>query len=375
VKVRVGQLSQEGAFRQRTLIWIMAVAIGLPLLLFFSMRVWQRSEGVTKDGGYFSGAIPGVGTVFLTLGIDGTNVTGSAAFCGGADWCALEGERSSSGKMHFLARGNNRDYDQTNGLFTGEITGKPASFRGRWTTNGGSPVAFELRRIAASVAVTRKSGLRIGRYGGTEKYDSGFPVFASPLPFHQAINRRLRTEANEDAAEFTKDGIRHIIESVRMPGAENDYEGRDGIFVVYFSDQLVSLRKSSWEYTGGAHGNGGSSGLNFVADNGKARELQLADQFVPGSKWEKRLSDLCLTDLKNQGATSVVNGTMTNLTFSDLPAFNVSPAGLIVYFAPYAVGSYAEGEFEVILPWQSLRGYFRSNSLPAWQRLTANKLP
>jgi Protein of unknown function (DUF3298) len=374
VKVRGSQLSQAGAVRQRALIWIVSATVGLPLLLFFSMKVGHRSEGVTKDGGYFSGAIPGVGTVFLTLDIDGTKVVGSAAFCGGADSCALEGERNPSGKMHFLARGISRNYDETNGFFTGEITGKPASFRGRWTTNGGNPVAFELPRIATSVAVTRKSGLLIRQYGGTEKYEARFPVFTSPLPFHQDINHRLRKDANEAATEFTKDGIRHMIDGVRMPGLENEYEGFDGIFVVYFSDQLVSLRKSSWAYSGGAHGNGGSSGLNFVTYQGKARELQLADLFVPGGKWEKRLSDLCLADLKQQGASWTLNGTTTNFTFSDDSAFSVSPAGLIFYFAPYAVGSYAEGEFEVILPWPSLRGYFRSNSLPAWPGLTTNKV-
>lgn len=372
---RALQQSKEGAIRQRTLFRLAATAITLLLagLIFFS--VLSSSHGRKKEGGYFAGQIPGVGTVFLNLQINGTNVTGSAAFGGGPDTCQLEGEREASGQFRILAVSYNHDDERTNGLLIGMTGGKP-SFRGQWTTNGGNPVAIELQQIASSMAIKRKTGLHIGRYGGSQKYEAEFPVFSSLLSFHQDVNRRLRAEANADVAGFFAEStVGHVIQGFRMPGAANEYEGETSFFAVYYSDRLAILRKFEGGYTGGAHGYGSSSGVNFVADNGKARELRLADLFQPGTAWERCLSDLCLVNLKKQKASSVVDGLRTNLTVGDLSSFNISPRGLIVYFAPYAVASYAEGEFTVVLSWESLRGYIRSNSLPEWPDTPQKGMP
>jgi hypothetical protein len=51
----------------------------------------------------------------------------------------------------------------------------------------------------------------------------------------------------------------------------------------------------------------------------------------------------------------VIDGSVTNFSAEELSSFAVSPAGIQIHFAPYAVGCYAEGSFVVHAPWHLLR--------------------
>ena len=88
-------------------------------------------------------------------------------------------------------------------------------------------------------------------------------------------------------------------------------------------------------------------------------EFDLKDLFLPESDWGRRLSDACLTELRKQEASSVVNGTIAGFKTEELGRFTVSATGVRLHFSPYHVGSYAEGAFTVQVPWTALKSCLR----------------
>ena len=131
--------------------------------------------------------------------------------------------------------------------------------------------------------------------------------------------------------------------------------------------RLFSYLGTSWFYTGGAHGNFGFDILNW--DENRRSEIGFANIFADEAaaidvlKTELRAGLLKAkkdrlgeTDLPDDQLTEWIDPALTddvadygNFTFAQS---NVSGAvgGLTFYYPPYAVGSYAEGDYRVTIP-------------------------
>lgn len=358
--------TQSAAVDRRLVVWIAAIAVALLILVAPLFWVFAPARISTAAGGYFAGQVPGKGPVFLTLMLDGINVAGALAASDDSVVGQLQGELSRDGSLRFEWTVNDRDSERTNGSFIGVLGGEPPVVRGTLSVTGGAPVNVEFRRIATMISAKRRTGFRLGDYGGTLDCRALFPEFAASSPFLQKLNQRLRDEAVHGVGEFTAGGLGHIVDGFKNPGMSNEHESSETTRIVHVSGRVVSLCTLGWQYTGGAHGFGGEMGRTFIADGDDLQELRLPDLFTSGSGWERQLSTACLTELKRMGASSAVDGSITNLPPADLASFTVSPKGLTFYFAPYAVASYAEGSFTVDLKWESLKPFLRTNALPAW---------
>jgi hypothetical protein len=125
------------------------------------------------------------------------------------------------------------------------------------------------------------------------------------------------------------------------------------------SPRLLSLAVESWEYTGGAHGNGGTSGLLW--DRAARRELKPADLFADPSNRDRLLTQLWCDALnrarEEKRGQPVGGGGM----FDDCPSLNdiaIIPTDkdkngrfdtLMLVAAPYVAGPYVEGSYEIAL--------------------------
>ena len=137
----------------------------------------------------------------------------------------------------------------------------------------------------------------------------------------------------------------------------------DSAQVRYYSPDLVSVVGEHYEYTGGAHGNYGHFMANFWWHLGRARPVQLADCFDAGKEWRSVVGGYIRRDLKKQGAGWPPK---TNSEAIET-AFFFSPAGVEFHYAPYHVGSYAEGLYTVLVPYTELRGLLkRTGPLARW---------
>ncbi|THB68341.1 MAG: DUF3298 domain-containing protein [Desulfovibrio sp.] len=114
------------------------------------------------------------------------------------------------------------------------------------------------------------------------------------------------------------------------------------------SAELLSLDFWFDVYSGGAHPVATRRALNFNTETGQV--LQLVDLLEPG--WESALSPLIESRL--QEGYGQVN--FREVTPSQ---FLLTPDGLVVFFNPYEIASYAQGLPEALLTWEELAPYIR----------------
>lgn len=128
------------------------------------------------------------------------------------------------------------------------------------------------------------------------------------------------------------------------------------------SERIVTVAALHWEYTGGAHGNSWFETLTLVRKGDGVKEVRLADLFRSDTDWLNVVSQLLIEDLKKQGASLVVDGEVSGFTDEKL-VFAVDEGGVLFFFAPYAVGCYAEGDYVVRLPFAPLRSVLKEDIL------------
>ena len=183
---------------------------------------------------------------------------------------------------------------------------------------------------------------------------STFPQFRANTALIRYVNTKLRTEAKSDVAAFATD-----IASVKEWGPKDltwSYSDTTKLYF-YSPTRLISLSQTNSAFTGGAHGNYGTSGRNFalLANTTRPRELKLADFFRAGSSYQARIEGLLTSKLNAREASMVERKSVKNL----INNFVVQRDGLRWFFPPYSVGSYAEGEFEVKLSFSELGPDFK----------------
>jgi len=114
------------------------------------------------------------------------------------------------------------------------------------------------------------------------------------------------------------------------------------------SPRYASLHFMGSEYTGGAHGNRSHIVLSFDLDSGK--RLEFDDLFADKKALSKLINRIAdgIQALKDAGTDPVSRDPAAIDANMDRIAFTAE--GLRVIYAPYEMGSYAEGEFIVDIP-------------------------
>lgn len=136
------------------------------------------------------------------------------------------------------------------------------------------------------------------------------------------------------------------------------------------SDDHLSLLSARSTYTGGAHGNLTYVARTYVATPAGPRPVELAALLSAEPSARAALVDHVLAALRAQDATWVVQGEVDTLSEQDLSLFSLTPQGLQFVFPPYAMGSYAEGTYTVLVPYDVARGWAPPDGLIArlWRR-------
>lgn len=131
-----------------------------------------------------------------------------------------------------------------------------------------------------------------------------------------------------------------------MPSAyEQDH--RFTTAVTHQNDRILTLATNHYYFTGGAHGNYYTVLQSF--DLKEAKEIHFTDLFRPDAKDQ-------LTEVLSQ---------WSEFKSEDIyPTENVgfTAEGLLFNYPPYEIGSYADGEIEIVLPYDVARDYLSDNA-------------
>ncbi len=133
--------------------------------------------------------------------------------------------------------------------------------------------------------------------------------------------------------------------------------------IAHAGRDYLSVAFTDYSFTGGAHGNTLYHTFLFVRFASAWREASLQDLLMPDPEALERLSRLLLDALGRKGAALVTSGSIKALSIEQMRAFTATPRALTFLFAPYEVGPYSDGTYEVALPLGELSGVLRPEML------------
>ena len=221
------------------------------------------------------------------------------------------------------------------------------------SAEAGAPTATVGVQAPASISVERISGV-ISDLG---VYDITYPQ-VSGTPGDDAVNARLRSIAENDAAWFVGDlSELTVLEEEYTDEWWEDVPSELGLAgtVVHADDRLVTVRfERYWYPSGAAHGQHSTQVMTFDAVTGE--EVRLGDLFQPGSQWLAVLAPAVVE------AFVSVYGDMALMTALELRAAGIGgdrsvgvvADGMEISFDAYSVGPGVLGSPWVLVPWAAV---------------------
>jgi len=144
-------------------------------------------------------------------------------------------------------------------------------------------------------------------------------------------------------------------------GRNQTYSHNAWMRLTWLSPRLISARIEGYEFSGGAHGNPFTVGLNI--DRKTGRKLVFADAFDHAAR--AKLADACLVQISpekvQRGMEAPKGDELKSLRqgidegLSRLDTWNFSARGATIIYGNYAIGSYAEGAYECFVPLARLK--------------------
>lgn len=157
--------------------------------------------------------------------------------------------------------------------------------------------------------------------------------------------------------------------------------------IVWSDETRVSVLQSWYVFTGGAHPNHGSGSVLWLVP--EQREANLSELFADGSEGSPAMTALHeairagISETKRERLGEYYDPEQEEMWLGELRpaaesfgAFTLAPStqperagGLIFHFDPYAVGSYAEGSYRVLVP----QSVFADHLAAEWQGVFAGE--
>ncbi len=197
-------------------------------------------------------------------------------------------------------------------------------------------------------------------YESKTQYADVSLTLPAELKAHPDLHARLYAEEVRKLKQFAEGAQGELTEA----GAATDrpkYENTVSLTAAAETAKLFSLKRTSFDYSGGAHPNTLTSGILW--DKALKRQIGLADLFRKGADLTALDQALC-SALNTAKRARVPDG--ASITFDSKPfacprvastPFVLSPgdatgkaAGLTFLIGPYQAGPYVEGGYEIAIP-------------------------
>lgn len=140
--------------------------------------------------------------------------------------------------------------------------------------------------------------------------------------------------------------------------ASYNYEDQTATYVLYQQANLLSVEFFRYDFSGGAHGNYGSTGASYDLRTG--RRLRYADIFRPAAAQQlPALLEAAVRPLMHLAASDPLD---KQLFVKQMPVTHnvyLTAGGAVFIYQPYEIASYAQGEVRVFVPLAELRPLLR----------------
>lgn len=183
-----------------------------------------------------------------------------------------------------------------------------------------------------------------------------YPEYSAKGPAPKMLNQMVKEQAKSMHEEFLAMARRDMPEIKEM-GSAGEYWQEVDYTVGFSSSSLATMHWSIYNYTAGAHGSAWYEPVNIGWKEGKYQRLKLEDLFNDGvdSVSQIRMALLPLL-MKTERPNNIKEGYSTDIDPGDYESFVITKKGLLYLFGHYAIGPYAVGTFEVLVPYDDIIG-------------------
>jgi Protein of unknown function (DUF3298)/Deacetylase PdaC len=130
--------------------------------------------------------------------------------------------------------------------------------------------------------------------------------------------------------------------------------------VFYADNKLLTLGFMQYSYTGGAHGNYGTTVRSYNLETKK--RLELADILKPN--YQKKLASALTKSAKRKFGlrpTDNLEGVLFVKIVEPNNNFGLTPKGIFFSYVPYEIASYAQGELQIFVPFAEIRDLIKQD--------------
>ncbi len=174
----------------------------------------------------------------------------------------------------------------------------------------------------------------------------------------------MADEKNKFLAGWKKENSRMSPKEASEMGLSLSVQREDRIMVMYENKQMITIAHYSFEFTGGAHGNYGTSLATIQKSSGK--KLAIGDVLnAAGIKALPAILDRVARmqfEIKNNKPLDQNYFLVNAIPVSE--NFYVTDSGIGFLYAPYQIKSFADGEINLLVPFTALTSYLQ----PAFKR-------
>src|SRR4051794_33200695 len=209
------------------------------------------------------------------------------------------------------------------------------------------------------VLVTASADAKPFSYKSRTRYaevDFTYSADAAAVP---ALVRRFKADLARERAQTVQCGRQETEIRVKSGSEGIACSSSTGITTSGQTGRLLSLARADYAFTGGAHGNGGTTPLLW--DRRLGKEIKFASLFSAPEGYASALRDPYCRALNAERNKRRGQGYESSAVpeFDACPKFSelsLIPAGsprfstIHVIASPYTAGPYVEGEYDVVLP-------------------------
>jgi hypothetical protein len=369
--------------------WILlAVAlIGTPLAMGL-LQPLPSAPPPARSGGVLGViTVPRVGRVWVGLGDAQRDQTRAAEAIHSMDpHVRIFSDSSRLGQVWQV----HRVHPSPSDTHEAELTWDGRAFRYRPTTNASNPPTVLVPEPVTGLrSVEFQSGFQLFDRGIELAWSARRPEWipASPLDLKvQQDSERLEKESWTDYLDSVREmvGNRPGLELFKADPMSGSWPCELWTVVYHRSSKAISVLHGNDQYMGGAHGRRQVSHSNYIDGPAGVEWLDFAALFSRPRGWQDDVRRMILKDLRRQGASWVqpespgksdaeIQTPTLELTEAELAElkFTASSAGVFVHFEEYEAGSYAEGDYVVLLPWNNLEPWVRPEVVDAFKAAPA----
>ena len=251
---------------------------------------------------------------------------------------------------------------KTTATFNGKITttaadgGTAMVITGTWRKTGAAaPLSLSLTEVRYDLGLgTKLQAKKINQDVKKPKYsiDVEYPqVVGIPTPGQDKFNKFVSALITKRINAFKKE----VADDTDLPA-----DSMGSSFDVNYSIEMASVNLITVEFlmgtysAGAAHPNYFYITVNFDTEKGK--EIKLNELFKVNAKYLPAISRYCIGQLKKKLGDDNIETINVGAAPSaeNFASWCITDTGLMIFFSPYQVASYAEGGQQVLIPFSKI---------------------